>query len=227
MSRHRLPYNRRKQEPESAAMDRYVVAITWLRALKIWWAQTWRGFLLTIALALVGMFTYGFFSPLLRDQLGMGEVAIRLALTFAFVVYAFGWAMKRALQVRYADFVIEIAPVDPASPGKAPTTAGMTLWQAFAVLWAMFWRAWLIAFPLNLLTAYLVDGTVLPAATFVWANFIIEMIISVIVGAATCAWALRIALRLNYGTWRLQLVPTEQALASAPAVPADFGSATR
>lgn len=188
-------------------MDRYVVAITWLRALKIWWAQTWRAFLLAMALAFAGMFTYGFFSPLLRDQLGMGEVAIRLALTFAMVVYAFGWGMKRALQVRYADFVIEMTPVDPASAGNAPTTAGMTLWQAFAVLWAMFWRAWLIAFPLNLLTPYLLEGTLLPAATVDWSNLIVEMILSTVVGAVTCAWALRIALKLNYGTWRLQLVP--------------------
>lgn len=207
-------------------MDRYVVAITWLRALKIWWAQTWRAFLLAMALGLVGLFTYGFFSPLLRDQLGMGEVAIRLALTFAMVMYAFGWAMKRALQVRYADFVIEMTPVDPAAPGNVPTTADMTLWQAFAVLWAMFWRAWLIAFPLNLLTGYLLDGTVLPPATIDWSNLIVETIISTVVGAVTCAWALRIALRLSYGTWRLQLVPAEPALCSAPAVSSDAGSAT-
>jgi hypothetical protein len=207
-------------------MDRYVVAITWLRALKIWWAQTWRAFLLAMALALVGMFTYGFFSPLLRDQFGMVEVAIRLALTLALVAYAFGWAMKRALQVRYADFVIEMAPVDRASHDNAPTTAGMTLWQAFAVLWAMFWRAWLFAFPLNLLTAYLLDGTLVPKATVDWSNIIAQMIISTVVGAVTCAWALRIALKLDYGDWRLELVPAEPASCSARAVSSDVSSAT-
>lgn len=177
-------------------MDRYVARITWQRALKVFWAQAWRVSVVAAALVLVLMLTYGFLSPVLRGSIGIGESILRTMLVVAVFLYASSWGMKRALQVRYSDFQIDTMPLE----------ATMTEWKALAVWWATFWRASLITLPANLLSNYLIVGTPLPAGTTQLPLLLSTYAVQTIVAVAAGTWALRIALQLEYGSWRLQLV---------------------
>ena len=204
-------------------MDRYVVAITWLRAGKIYWSHAWRAFLIALALGFAAGVLLGLMGPLFRGLPRVGLFLAGAALFMALVLYAGSWGMRRALQLRYGDFAIEVLPVDPAAPAGSLTTATLTQLHALAVTWAMFWRGWLIAFPLNLVAAFLIKGTVLPTGTvgaLDWILVAVEMVIAL----ATGTWALRIALTLHYGTWRLQLVPAEPAPLAAPTFSLDRSS---
>jgi hypothetical protein len=188
-------------------MDRDVTTITWQRALKVYWAQTWRGFLLAVALWFLMVLTYGFFSPLLRELIGIGEIVLRLALVAALGLYAFSWAMKGALQAQYSDFSIDKVPLAaPSSSDQPPAVAILDGWQALAVWWATFWRAVLVCLPLNVVGSYLILGSPLPGPAPELPRLLGLYALETIVGVAAGTWALRIALTLDYGTWRLQLV---------------------
>jgi hypothetical protein len=152
------------------------------------------------------MFTYGLFSRLLRDLIGIGEIVLRLVLLMALAVYAFSWAMKRALHAQYSDFRIDRVPLAAASPDEPPAVATLDGWQAVAVWWATFWRAMLLYLPLNIVGSYLIVGAPLPGPASELPRLLGVYAMESIVGFAAGTWAIRIALKLDYGTWRLQLV---------------------
>jgi hypothetical protein len=188
-------------------MDRYVFAITWRRTATIYWAHAWRAALISVGLGLV----IGVLSRLLDSHvhvLRVGRVVFgSVVLVLALILCVGAWSMKRALQVRYAEFVVGVTPVHAAVAAGAPTDSPMTERLAFSVFWAMGWRAWLIAFPVNLVAGYWLNGTPLPIPSpDAMTNFVL-MMVQLAVGAAACTWALRIALNLHYGNWRLELVP--------------------
>jgi hypothetical protein len=128
-------------------------------------------------------------------------------LVAAVLLFVGAWSMKRALQVRYAEFAVDVTSVDPVPPAGAPTTATLTERHTLPVFWAMFWRGWLISFPVNILASFVFSGTPLPTASFDWSTGPVLVIIQFAVSTAAATWALRIALKLDYGNWRLQLVP--------------------
>jgi hypothetical protein len=189
-------------------MDRYVARITWRRALKVFWAQAWRATVVVAALGLAMVLTYGVVSPLLRELIGQGELIIRAILLLALCVYAATWGTKRALQAHYSDFRIDATPLDAAPPAEPAVPLAMTEAKAIVVWWATFWRTYVITIPLNLLTNYLIVGTPVPARAMqlplLLATYVVQTFIAVAVGA----WAMRLALQLDYGGWRLQLVST-------------------
>jgi hypothetical protein len=187
-------------------MDRNVATITWQRALKVYWAHTWRACLLAIAVTFLMMLTYGFFSRLLRELIGIGEIVLRLVLLLALFLYALSWAMKRALQAQYSDFKIDRVPLAATSSDEPPAAASLDGWQAFAVWWATFWRAVLLTLPLNIVGSYLIVGAPLPGPAAELPRLLGVYAMESIVGFAAGTWAMRIALKLDYGTWRLQLV---------------------
>jgi hypothetical protein len=188
-------------------MDRYVLAISWPRALQIYWAHAWRAFVVTVSVSIVA----GVMLGLLGDRIGVarrGMLMIGFVMLFiAFVLYVGAWSMKRALQLDYSGFAVGVTSVDPASGAGVPTPATLTESHTLPVFWAMIWRGWLIAFPVNLLAAYLFKGTPLPVASTDWTTSFVLMLVQLAVSGAAGTWALRIALQLDYGRWRLQLVP--------------------
>lgn len=187
-------------------MDRYVFAVTWQRALQIYWAHFWRMFLVGLALSIPAGVMAGLLVAVIRVSRGIFLIGT-CTLVAAVLLFAGAWSMKRALQVRYAEFAVDVTPVDPASAAGAPTTATLTERHTLRVFWAMFWRGWLISFPVNILASLIFNETPLPTASFDWATGLALVLIQYAVAAAAATWALRIALKLDYGNWRLQLVP--------------------
>src|SRR4030095_8332263 len=149
-------------------MDRSVLAITWPRALQIYWAHFWRMFLVALALSIPA----GVMAALLAAVIRVTRPAILLIgvwiLVVAVVLVVGAWSMKRALQVRYAEFAVDVTAVDQASAAGVPTTATLTERHALPVFWAMFWRGWLISFPVNMLASIVFQGTPLPTASSDW-----------------------------------------------------------
>lgn len=188
-------------------MDRYVFAITWRRTLQIYWAHTWRGMLVVFALSFVAGMLFSLLASHVHVLRPGRLIFGSLALFSALILCVGTWSMKRALQVSYAEFAVSVTPVDAAVTAGEPTIAPMTARLALPVFWAMSWRAWLIVFPVSLLAGYWFNGTPLPLPSRVPANPLIQTTIQLVIGAAACIWALRIALNLQYGNWRLQLVP--------------------
>lgn len=189
-------------------MDRYVFAITWPRAWKIYWAHYWRMIVAGVTLGIPA----GVLAILLAAVIRVTRPAILFAgvwmLVAAVVMLVGAWSMKRALQVRYAEFAIDVAAVDPAAAAGVPTTATLSERHGLAVFWAMFWRGWLIFFPVNMLASIVFTGSVLPTASSDWTTAsLVLMLVQMVVTAAASTWALRIALKLDYANWRLQLVP--------------------
>lgn len=186
-------------------MDRYVFAITWRRTLRIYWAHAWRGILVVFALSFVAGVLFSLLGSHIQVLRAGRLVFGSLALFSALILCVGTWSMKRALQASYAEFAVSVTPVDAAAgaPANAPGTARLAL----PVFWAMSWRAWLIVFPVSLLSGYWFNGTPLPLPSHDPSNPLIQAMVQLVIGAAACIWALRIALNLHYGNWRLQLVP--------------------
>lgn len=189
-------------------MERYVLAISWTRALRIYWAHYWRMLVAAVTLAIPA----GLLVVLLAAMIRVSRPTILFIGVWLLIVavgLAVGaWSMKRALQVRYAEFAIDVTPVDPAAAAGVPTTATLSERHGLAVFWAMAWRGWLISFPVNLLASLVFTGTLFPASTQWTTTSLVLLLVQMAVIAATYTWALRIALKLHYANWRLELVPT-------------------
>lgn len=189
-------------------MDRYMFAITWPRALRIYWAHYWRMLVAGVTLAIPA----GVLVALLAAAISVTRPTIVLIglwmLIVAVALLVGAWSMKRALQVRYAEFAIDVTPVDPAAAVGVPTTATLSERHGLAVFWAMAWRGWLISFPVNMLASAVFTGSVFPTSAEWTTPTLVLMLLQIVVTAAASTWALRVALKLHYANWRLQLVPT-------------------
>ena len=167
-------------------MDRYVFAITWRRTGRIYWAHAWRAALVAVALGFVA----GVLSRLLDSHvhvIRIGRVVFgSVALFSALTLFVGAWSMRRALQVRYTEFAVGVTPVDAAIAAGAPTNAPKTERLALSVFWAMGWRAWLVAFPVNLFAAYWLKGTPLPIPSPDPSTGVVLTIVQLAVGAAAC-----------------------------------------
>jgi len=93
-------------EKEREARTMTLMAVTWKRILKLWWAIFWRGWIFGIPLAIIVGFTYAFISGLVGAEPSKRVIEIFAAIVGIIVnVAVTKWVVSKT---KFSDFKIAL-----------------------------------------------------------------------------------------------------------------------
>jgi hypothetical protein len=140
----------------------------------------------------------------LLEQHPLIERLIRLTLILGAMMIALCWGLQWAMRARFGTWSLKVTtPQISPDSGTPNPNSGLTLRQAAKVVWAEMWRYAVIGAPLTIALSQVRFGRqVSPLSD--WQSFLQVESVNIPLALLISTWAMRQALSLNYGDFRLQ-----------------------